>query len=196
MKTAYRIPDNDCHCVEPGTAEPPFRSNRFVVRPFITNVIDGAKIRTGTTTLKGIAFDGGKGASKEVASLNRQRSEDMDAGEARQGARQVFVPQIDLPVRLRAGAHDLKYAPPVMAGRRSPWSRRGIPPATCATSSGRPHHRRLGRRIMTRSICFVAGFTARHRVQQTTAEAKPMHYQLPVEPQPSKPGPSRDAVLV
>ena len=67
MKTAYRIPDNDCNCVEPGTApKATIPINRFTVRSFITNVADGAKVKAGNTELKGIAFDGGKGI-KEVA---------------------------------------------------------------------------------------------------------------------------------
>src|SRR5205823_13923611 len=57
MDTAYRIPDNDCNCVEPGTApKATIPINRFKVRSFITNVADGAKLKAGTrSTLKGIA---------------------------------------------------------------------------------------------------------------------------------------------
>src|SRR5579872_6590415 len=59
MKSAYRIPDNDCNCVEPGTApKATIPINRFTVRSFITSVSDGAKLKAGGTTLKGIAFDG------------------------------------------------------------------------------------------------------------------------------------------
>src|SRR4029077_20831653 len=62
MKSAYRIPDNDCNCIEPGTApKATIPINRFTVRSFITSVTDGAKVKAGRTTLKGIAFDGGKG---------------------------------------------------------------------------------------------------------------------------------------
>jgi len=63
MKTAYRIPDNDCNCVEPGTApKATIPINRYKVRSFITNVQDGATVKAPTEiTLKGIAFDGGKG---------------------------------------------------------------------------------------------------------------------------------------
>ena len=50
MKTAYRIPDNDCHCVEPGTApKATIPINRFNVRSFITNIADGAKVKAGST---------------------------------------------------------------------------------------------------------------------------------------------------
>ncbi|TMJ86242.1 MAG: oxidase, partial [Alphaproteobacteria bacterium] len=68
MKTAYRIPDNDCNCVEPGTApKATVPINRFKVRSFITSVADGAKLKArARITLKGFAFDGGKGI-KDVA---------------------------------------------------------------------------------------------------------------------------------
>ena len=68
MNPAYRIPDNACNCVEPGTA--PTKTtpiNRFNVRSFITSVQDGAKVATGREmTVRGIAFDGGLGI-REVA---------------------------------------------------------------------------------------------------------------------------------
>ena len=68
MKSAYRIPDNDCNCTPPGT--PPKTTvpiGRFTVRSFITSVSDGAKVAAGQQiVLKGIAFDGGTGI-KEVA---------------------------------------------------------------------------------------------------------------------------------
>src|SRR5207244_6550966 len=72
MKTAYRIPDNDCNCVEPGTApKATIPINRFKVRSFITNVADGAKLKAGTqSTLKGIAFDGGKGIKAVAVSTD------------------------------------------------------------------------------------------------------------------------------
>src|ERR1700716_2051910 len=59
MKSAYRIPDTPCGCVEPGTApKATVPINRFTVRSFITSVADGAKLKAGAqTTLKGIAFD-------------------------------------------------------------------------------------------------------------------------------------------
>ena len=48
MKTAYRIPDNDCACIEPGTApKATIPINRFNVRSFITSVADGAKLKAG-----------------------------------------------------------------------------------------------------------------------------------------------------
>ncbi len=68
MKPAYRIPDNDCACVEPGTAPAATRPiGRFNVRSFITSIRDGAQLTAGQPlTVRGIAFDGGQGI-REVA---------------------------------------------------------------------------------------------------------------------------------
>lgn len=63
MSTAYRIPDTDCACSEPGTDPAKMRPiGRFNVRSFITSVLDGAQIPNGQRlTVRGIAFDGGHG---------------------------------------------------------------------------------------------------------------------------------------
>jgi sulfite dehydrogenase len=68
MNPAYRVPDNDCACIEPGTTPAATRPiGRFTVRSFITSVQDGAQIRAGqATVVRGIAFDGGQGV-REVA---------------------------------------------------------------------------------------------------------------------------------
>jgi len=68
MQPAYRIPDNDCACIEPGTAPAATRPiGRFNVRSFITSVQSGATLRAGQQqVLRGIAFDGGQGI-REVA---------------------------------------------------------------------------------------------------------------------------------
>jgi DMSO/TMAO reductase YedYZ molybdopterin-dependent catalytic subunit len=68
MKPAYRIPDNDCACVPPGTAPAATRPiGRLNVRSFITSVTDGARLHAGQAiTVRGIAFDGGQGI-REVA---------------------------------------------------------------------------------------------------------------------------------
>lgn len=61
--SAYRIPDNDCACVEPGTV--PAKTKpiaRLNVRSFITSLEDGERVAVGkTVTVRGIAFDGGFG---------------------------------------------------------------------------------------------------------------------------------------
>jgi DMSO/TMAO reductase YedYZ molybdopterin-dependent catalytic subunit len=63
MNPAYRIPDNNCACVEPGTTpKKTVPINRFNVRSFITSLADGDQIKAGQTkVVKGIAFDGGYG---------------------------------------------------------------------------------------------------------------------------------------
>src|SRR3569833_64586 len=62
MKSAYRIPDTPCNCVEAGTApKATIPINRFTVRSFISSVADRAQLKAGSTTLKGIAYDGGSG---------------------------------------------------------------------------------------------------------------------------------------
>src|SRR5579864_9365123 len=70
MKTAYRIPDTPCNCVDPGTApKATIPINRFTVRSFITNVSNDARLKARTTTtLRGIAFDGGRGIKKVTVS--------------------------------------------------------------------------------------------------------------------------------
>jgi hypothetical protein len=66
MDTAYRIPDNDCACVEPGTAPAKTRPiGRYNVRSFITSLREGDKIKAGQgITVRGIAFDGGYGITE------------------------------------------------------------------------------------------------------------------------------------
>ena len=109
MSTAYRIPDNSCACVEPGTA--PTKTvpiNRFNVRSFITSLTDGMQVRAGhETVVRGIAFDGGYGITEVAFS--------SDGGKTWQAARlskdlgrysfrewtAVFTPK-------RKGTYDLK----------------------------------------------------------------------------------------
>ena len=68
MKPGYRIPDNDCACIEPGTTPAATRPiGRFNVRSFITSLQSGDTLQAGrSTTVRGIAFDGGQGI-REVA---------------------------------------------------------------------------------------------------------------------------------
>ena len=63
MKPAYRIPDNPCGCVEPGTApKATVPINRMNVRSFLVSPAPGARLAAGRpVTLNGIAFDGGYG---------------------------------------------------------------------------------------------------------------------------------------
>ncbi len=68
MNPAYRIPDNPCACIEPGTAPASTRPiGRFNVRSFVTSLPNGARVNAGAPlTVRGIAFDGGQGI-REVA---------------------------------------------------------------------------------------------------------------------------------
>lgn len=66
MTTAYRVPDNECNCVAPGTA--PVKTapiSRLKVRSFITSLANNAVLHLKHKTLvKGIAFDGGTGIQR------------------------------------------------------------------------------------------------------------------------------------
>jgi sulfite dehydrogenase len=119
MKTAYRIPDNDCNCVEPGTApKATIPINRFKVRSFITSVADGAKLRTGARMLKGIAFDGGKGI-KDVAVSTDGGKTWARASLGRNLGKYSFR-EWQLPISLTAGAHELKVRATSNGGETQP----------------------------------------------------------------------------
>ncbi len=76
MSRAYRIPDNPCACVAPGTTpSATIPINRFNVRSFVTSLSDGGKVPVGLrTTVRGIAFDGGDGISAVAFSTDGGRS--------------------------------------------------------------------------------------------------------------------------
>src|SRR6266404_5449652 len=120
MKTAYRIPDNDCNCVDPGIApKATIPINRFKVRSFITSVADGAKLKAGAQiTLTGIAFDGGKGIKDVAVSTDggktwAQASLGKDLGKYPFREWQMLV-------RLTAGAHELKVRATSNGGETQP----------------------------------------------------------------------------
>jgi DMSO/TMAO reductase YedYZ molybdopterin-dependent catalytic subunit len=69
MKTAYRIPDNDCACVPAGGKPDATRPiGRLNIRSFVTSHHDGQKIRKGTVEVRGIAFNGGDGIARVAVS--------------------------------------------------------------------------------------------------------------------------------
>ena len=72
MTTAYRVPDNDCQCVAPGTAPAKTRPISLLpVRSFITSLASGATLPGARTVeLKGIAFDGGAGIKQVELSID------------------------------------------------------------------------------------------------------------------------------
>lgn len=76
MTKGYRIPDNDCACVEPGTTSDKMRpTSTLTVRSFITNVKPGTTISADRAVeLKGIAFDGGQGIKSVAVSTDGGKS--------------------------------------------------------------------------------------------------------------------------
>jgi DMSO/TMAO reductase YedYZ molybdopterin-dependent catalytic subunit len=72
MTSAYRIPDNDCACVDAGAQPAKTRPiSRLNVRSFITNLSAGAQVSTRhATPLRGVAFDGGSGIAKVQVSID------------------------------------------------------------------------------------------------------------------------------
>jgi sulfite dehydrogenase len=108
MKSAYRIPDTPCNCVEPGTApKATIPINRFTVRSFFTNVTDDGKLKARKTTkLKGIAFDGGKGI-KEVA-VSTDNGETWTQARLGKDLGKYSFREWTLPVKLAPGIYDLR----------------------------------------------------------------------------------------
>ena len=120
MKTAYRIPDNDCACVEPGTApKATIPINRFRVRSFITSVANGAKVKAKREmVLKGIAFDGGKGI-KDV-SVSTDGGKTWVKAKLGKDLGKYSFREWRLPVKLTPGAHDLKVRATSNSGEVQP----------------------------------------------------------------------------
>jgi sulfite dehydrogenase (cytochrome) subunit A len=119
MKSAYRIPDTPCHCVEPGTApKATIPINRFTVRSFITNVADGAKVKAGRTMLKGIAFDGGSGIKQVAVSTDGGAS--WTQAKLGKDLGKYSFREWKLPVKFAAGAHELKVRATSNAGEVQP----------------------------------------------------------------------------
>jgi sulfite dehydrogenase len=72
MKSAYRLPDNDCNCIAPGTTPEKTRPiSTLAVRSFLTSVRNGDVLKAGANVeLKGIAFDGGAGIKSVDVSID------------------------------------------------------------------------------------------------------------------------------
>jgi len=128
MASAYRVPDNDCACVEPGqgaTATVPVR--RFNVRSFITNLAEGDKVKAEAPTLvKGIAFDGGYGISDVLMSWDGGQN----WSETRLGSdpgRYSFR-EWRTELRLPAGTHELKVRAINRIGQSQPMTPLWNPP--------------------------------------------------------------------
>ncbi len=76
MSKGYRLPDNDCLCVAPGTAADKTRPiSTLPVRSFLTSVTAGGVLPAGQVVeLKGLAFDRGAGLKAVDVSIDGARS--------------------------------------------------------------------------------------------------------------------------
>jgi sulfite dehydrogenase len=119
MKSAYRMPDTDNNSVPPGTApKATIPIAKFTVRSFITNVIDGAKVKAGETSLKGIAFDGGSGI-KDV-SVSSDGGQTWISAKLGKDLGKFSFREWTLPVTLTAGDHALKVRAISIDGKTQP----------------------------------------------------------------------------
>ena len=126
MQKAYRIPDNDCACTQPGkAADKTVPINRFTVRSFLTNLTDGADVKAGRTPLRGIAFDGGSGIKSVAVSTDDGKT----WAEARLGqdlGPYAFRPWT-LDAELSQGAHAIRVRATANDGASQPMEPRWNP---------------------------------------------------------------------
>jgi sulfite dehydrogenase len=121
MDPAYRIPDNPCACIEPGTTPKKTKPiARYNVRSFITSLNEGDKLGAGQNLkVRGIAFDGGYGISQVLFSEDggknwRQAELGKDLGKYSFREWTIpFVPQ-------RTGVYELKVKATNRIGQSQP----------------------------------------------------------------------------
>ena len=72
LQTGYRVPDNDCECLAPGTEADKLKPvGQLKVRSFLTSLTDGATVTVDREiVLRGIAFDQGHGIRNVAVSLD------------------------------------------------------------------------------------------------------------------------------
>lgn len=129
MDPAYRVPDNTCACVEPGTTPKKTRPiGRFNVRSFITSMADSQQLSSGKpVTVRGIAFDGGYGINEVMFSEDggrnwREASLGKDYGKYSFREWTIpFTPQ-------RAGSYELKVKATNRIGQSQPMEALWNPP--------------------------------------------------------------------
>lgn len=127
MKSAYRIPDNDCACTEPGkAASATIPINRYDVRSFLTSLADGAQISAGReVVLRGIAFDGGDTISDVAVSVD-DGANWASASLGEDLGRYSFRPWT-LPVKFAEGGHAIRVKATNRAGQSQPMMPRWNP---------------------------------------------------------------------
>src|SRR6516165_7436385 len=126
MKSAYRIPDTPCNCVEPGTTPAAtIPINRFNVRSSITSQSDAAKVKPGRISLKGIAFDGGTGIKEVAVSIDGGKS--WTPAKLGRDLGKYSFREWSLAVNLAAGTHELKVRATNNAGDTQPAEARWNP---------------------------------------------------------------------
>ncbi len=120
MTTAYRIPDNPCACVPPGTAaKSTVPISRFAVRSFITNVHEGSALKAQRPlVLRGIAFDGGSGIAKIDISVDDGKT--WSATELGRDLGRYSFRQWHAKIHLARGAHALRVRAMSRDGQSQP----------------------------------------------------------------------------
>jgi DMSO/TMAO reductase YedYZ molybdopterin-dependent catalytic subunit len=128
MATAYRVPDNDCHCVPAGApAGKTVPIGRLNVRSFITNLLDGAKLAAGRPALvRGIAFDGGSGI--KAVSLSVDDGKTWTGTELGPELGRYSFRTWGARVALPPGPHRLKVQATSRSGETQPTEPRWNPP--------------------------------------------------------------------
>jgi hypothetical protein len=119
MKGAYRIPETPDGMIEPGTApKATVPINRFNVRSFITSLADGASVKAGQVTLKGIAFDGGSGI--KAVDVSADDGKTWMPAKLGQDLGKYSFREWTLPVTLAAGPHVLQVRATANDGKVQP----------------------------------------------------------------------------
>ncbi len=120
MTTAYRIPDNDCNCVAPGTAPTAtIPINKFKIRSFITNLATGAKVKANAPVeVRGIAFNSGAGIrSVEISTdgganwTGTRLGRDLGGFSYRQWTTRIQLAQGSHKIKVRAAGNDGETQP-------------------------------------------------------------------------------------
>jgi DMSO/TMAO reductase YedYZ molybdopterin-dependent catalytic subunit len=128
MSSAYRIPDNACACVAPGTA--PAKTTpikRYDVRSFITSLANGAQVKAGRPIeVKGIAFDGGYGITEVALSTDGGRT--WQEAMLGQDLGRYSFREWSASVRLAKGAHELRVRAVNRIGQSQPMTALWNPP--------------------------------------------------------------------